>query len=43
MRIVDKQFLEDLKSRSLSRLTKVAKHYDTLSLEIRNNYINIYY
>ena len=43
MRALSKQFLKDLKSGSLSRLTKVVKHDETLSLEIRNNYINVYY
>ncbi|MDP3305787.1 MAG: hypothetical protein Q8S15_06935 [Erysipelotrichaceae bacterium] len=43
MRVLSKQFLEDLKFGSLSRLTKAVIHDETLSLEIRNNYINIYY
>mgnify|MGYP004707681921 CR=1 FL=1 len=43
MRKLNNQFLEDLKNGSLSRLTKLVKHDETLCLEIRRNYINIYY
>jgi hypothetical protein len=43
MRALSEQFLEDLKSGSLSRLTKVVRHEDTLCMEIRDNYINVYY
>jgi hypothetical protein len=43
MRALSEKFLEDLKSGSLSRLTKVVRHDDTLCMEIRDNYINIYY
>jgi hypothetical protein len=43
MRALSEQFLEDLKSGSLRLLNKVIKHDETLCLEIRSNYINVYY
>jgi hypothetical protein len=43
MRALSGEILENLKIGSLSRLTKAVKHDETLSLEIRNNYINVYY
>lgn len=43
MRALSKQFLDDLKSGLLSRLTEAVKHDDNLCIEIRNNYINVYY
>ncbi len=43
MRELNKDFIEDLIQGSLSKLLKIVQSDDTLCLEIRNNYINIYY
>jgi len=43
MRILNKQFMEDLISGKLSRLLEYVKNDDTLCLCIRGNYINVYY
>lgn len=43
MRKLDKQFIEDLKVGQLMELLELIKRDNTLCLEIRENYINIYY
>lgn len=43
MRKLEQGFVDDLKTGDLSSLLDAVKADDTLCLEIRNNYINIYY
>lgn len=43
MRKLSKQFMDDLLGGLLSRLLTIVKSDDTLSLEIRDDYINLYY
>ena len=43
MRGLSKNFMNDLKYDKLKNFLTSVKEDDTLSLEIRNNYINIYY
>ena len=43
MRKLDNQFMLDLKEKSLKELLEVVHRDHTLCLEIRDNYINIYY
>jgi hypothetical protein len=43
MRTLSKTFLDDLSVGTLCQLTKAIRHDETLSLEIRDNYINVYY
>lgn len=43
MRVLNKKFILDLKSGELKDLLQAVKQDDTLCLEIRENYINIYY
>ncbi len=43
MRKLNDDFISDLETGSLSKLLKTVKADDTLCLEIRENYINVYY
>lgn len=40
---LDKEFMEDLKNSKLKEVLQAVKGDDTLCLEIRDNYVNIYY
>jgi len=43
MRILNSKFIYDLKNDKLNQLLQAVNIDDTLCLEIRENYINIYY
>ena len=43
MRVLSESFMSDLKQGKLNRLLQIVQKDDTLCLEIRENYINVYY